>query len=139
LLLHSWPPVSFSLTDLIPFSKFLLAITIYKFFYILLYTEEILALREKYLLKWREFFKQQQEIKSLFNQNKWYTKKNIYGLTMNKTRFYGPASCLEVWLRLLFKMLFMPKCIEMIFFLFFKNYFWNQHIKTIQNIKKIKF
>jgi len=27
LLLHSWPPVSFSLTDLIPLSKFVLAIT----------------------------------------------------------------------------------------------------------------
>ena len=65
--------------------------------------------------------------------------KKKYGLTMNKKRFYGPASCLEVWLRLLFKMLFMPKCIEMIFFLFFKNYFWNQHIKTIQNIKKLNF
>ena len=33
----------------------------------------------------------------------------------------------------------MLKYIKMIFFLFFKNYFRDQHIKTIQNIqKKIK-
>jgi len=38
---------------------------------------------------------------------------------------------LGVWLRLFFKVFFMPKCIKMIFFLFFKNYFWDHHIKTI--------
>jgi len=42
-------------------------------------------------------------------------------------------TCLRVWLRLLFKVFFVPKYIKMMFFLFFKNYFWNQRIKTIQN------
>jgi hypothetical protein len=40
--------------------------------------------------------------------------------------------CLKVWLRLLFKVFFMLKCIKIKFFLFFKNYFRDQHIKTIQ-------
>jgi hypothetical protein len=48
--------------------------------------------------------------------------------------------CLGVWLRLFFKVLFILKCIKKIFiFLFLKNYFWDQRIKTIQNIKKINF
>jgi hypothetical protein len=38
-------------------------------------------------------------------------------------------------LQLLFKVFFVPKCIKIMFFLFLKNYFWNQYIKTIQNKK----
>jgi len=42
-----------------------------------------------------------------------------------------------VWLWLLFKVLFIQKSMPIIFFLFFKNYFWDQHIKMIWNIKNI--
>jgi len=42
----------------------------------------------------------------------------------------------EVWLWLLFKVIFTWKCIKIIFFLFFKNYFWYQHIKTIWKHQK---
>jgi hypothetical protein len=59
------------------------------------------------------------------------------GLEVLKSLF-NEAACLGVWLRLLFKVFFMLKSIKMIFFLFFKNYFWDQRIKTIQNTKKIK-
>jgi hypothetical protein len=50
--------------------------------------------------------------------------------------FEHVQDCLGVWLRLFFKVFFIPKCIKMMFFLFFKNHFWDQRIKTIQNIKK---
>jgi hypothetical protein len=36
-----------------------------------------------------------------------------------------------VWLRLLFKVFFRAEIYKNDFFLFFKNYFWNQRIKTI--------
>jgi hypothetical protein len=42
------------------------------------------------------------------------------------TRFYLTFRlrvCLEVWLRLFFKVFFMLKCIKMILFLFLNNYF----------------
>jgi hypothetical protein len=41
-----------------------------------------------------------------------------------------------VWLRLLFKVFFHAEIYQNDVFLFFKNYFWNQRIKTIQNIPK---
>ena len=44
--------------------------------------------------------------------------------------------CLEVWLRLFFKVFFETKCIKMMFFLFLKDYFLDQRIKTIQIYKK---
>jgi hypothetical protein len=37
--------------------------------------------------------------------------------------FEHVQDCLEVWLRLFFKVFFIPKCIKMMFFLFFKNHF----------------
>jgi hypothetical protein len=36
-----------------------------------------------------------------------------------------------------FKIIFVLKCISIIFFYFLKNYFWHQYIKTIQNIQTI--
>jgi hypothetical protein len=41
-----------------------------------------------------------------------------------------------VWLWLLFKVLFIQKSMPIIFFLFFKNYFWDQHIKMIWKHQK---
>jgi hypothetical protein len=44
--------------------------------------------------------------------------------------------CLGTWLWLFFKVVFVLKYIKIIFFYFLKNYFWDQRIKTIQNIQK---
>jgi hypothetical protein len=58
---------------------------------------------------------------------------NSYTNFAIKRRLRG---CLGVWLWLLFKVLFTQKSVPTIFFLFFKNYFWDQHIKIIWKYKK---
>ena len=47
-----------------------------------------------------------------------------------------PKLIINLWLWRFFKVIFILKCIKMMFFLFFKIYFWDQCIKTIQNRKK---
>jgi hypothetical protein len=42
-----------------------------------------------------------------------------------------------VWLQVLFQIIFCAKIHVNDIFLFFKNHFWHQHIKTIQNIQTI--
>jgi len=46
-------------------------------------------------------------------------------------------ACLAVWLWVFFQIIFCAKIHVNDIFLFFKNYFWHQHIKTIQNIQTI--
>ena len=43
---------------------------------------------------------------------------------------------MKVWLWLLFKLFFIQKCIKIIFFLFFKNYFYISILKWSKNTKK---
>jgi len=51
--------------------------------------------------------------------------------------FRANSTCLRIWLRLLFKVfLFTQKSMSIMFFLFLKNYFWDQHIKMIRKHQK---
>jgi hypothetical protein len=69
----------------------------------------------------------------------------LYIIYNNKTYFKvlfflnlpSPSwGCLGVWLWLLFKVFFTQKSVPTIFFLFFKNYFWDQYIKIIWKHQK---
>jgi hypothetical protein len=137
LLLHSWPPVSFSLTDLIPFPSFFSQLQFTSSF-IYFFTQK------RYLLYVKNIY---WSGGSSSNNNKKLShysiktndilKKKIYGLTMNKKRFYRPSLLFGSVIAIIFQNTFHAEIYRNdIFFLFFKNYFWDQHIKTIQNIKK---
>jgi hypothetical protein len=68
--------------------------------------------------------------------------KFFYGGVVNESLidwwnlFGRRRAWLGMWLLLFFKVFFVPKCIKMMFFYYFKNYFWDQRIKTIQNTQK---
>jgi len=48
-------------------------------------------------------------------------------------------ACLRVWLRMLFKVFFMPKCIKMMFFIFKKSFLRSAHQNDPKHTKKLIF